>query len=88
MSDKKQELPPPNLTTLVSMLGTQVLVSLGQIPNPVTNKAEVELDQASHGIEMLAMIEQKTTGNRTDEESQMLEMVLHQLRMMFVQAKK
>ena len=84
----KQQLPPPTLITLVSLLGTQVLVALGQIPNPMTNKAEPDAEQASHGIELISMLETKTANNRTPEESQLFEAVLHQLRLLFVQMKK
>lgn len=77
-------LPPASLTTLISTLATQAMVSLGQIANPLSGKAEVDLEQARHFIDTLAVLEEKTAGNRTPEESQILEQVLHDLRMAFV----
>jgi hypothetical protein len=81
-------LPPADLTFLVSSLYLQGVVALGLIPNPVTNKAEVQLDQARHTIDMLTMLQQKTEGNRTPEESAGLEAALHELRLTYVTLNK
>jgi hypothetical protein len=77
-------LPPADLTFLVSTLYLQGAIALGLAPNPVTNKAEVRLEQAKHSIDLLDILQQKTEGNRTPEESDELESVLHQLRLAFV----
>jgi hypothetical protein len=81
-------LPPPTLSFLVSSLYLQGMIALGMLPNPVTNKAEASFDQARHTIDMLAMLQEKTQGNRTPEESDELEGVLHELRMAFVTLKQ
>ena len=81
-------LPPPDLTFLVSTLYLQGAMSLGLLPNPVTNKAEVQLDQAKHSIDLLTMLQEKTEGNRTPQESDELEAALHELRMTYVQVKR
>jgi Domain of unknown function (DUF1844) len=83
MSDK---LPPPSFSLLVASLGSQAMVALGQVPNPLDGKTEVRLDLAKHAIEMLTILEQKTKGNLAADETAMLESVLHQLRMAFVAA--
>jgi hypothetical protein len=77
-------LPPASLTFLLTTLATQAMVALGQMPNPITGKAEVRLNQAKHVIDTLGMLETKTAGNRTPEESGLLDDLLHQLRMAFV----
>jgi hypothetical protein len=77
-------LPPANLTFLVSSLYLQGIIALGLMPNPVTKKPEVELDHAKHAIDMLTMLQQKTEGNRTPEESTELEDALHELRIAYV----
>ncbi len=77
-------LPPANLTFLIGTLYLQGTMALGLLPNPVTRKAEVQPDQAKHAIDMLTMLQQKTEGNRTAEESEELESVLHELRLAFV----
>lgn len=83
-SSSAGQLPPASLPMLYSSLATQAMVHLGQIPNPVTGKAEVQLEGAKHVIDMLQMLEEKTEGNRTPEETTMLTNLLHELRMAFV----
>jgi hypothetical protein len=83
-----EPLPPPSLTFLASTLYLQGAVAMGLLPNPLSDKAEVKLDLAKHAIDMLAMLQQKTEGNRTPEESEELEAMLHQLRMAFVSINK
>jgi hypothetical protein len=77
-------LPPASLTFLVSSLYLQGVIALGLMPNPVTKKAEAQPDQARHAIDMLAMLQQKTEGNRTPQESDELEAALHELRLTYV----
>jgi hypothetical protein len=77
-------LPPANLSFLVGTLYLQGAMALGMVPNPMTKKAEVRLDQAKHAIDLLAVLQQKTEGNRTPEESEELEAILYELRMTFV----
>jgi hypothetical protein len=77
-------LPPASLTFLLTTLATQTMVAMGQVPNPITGKADVRLNQAKHFIDSLAMLEQKTAGNRTADESALLDDLLHQLRLAFV----
>lgn len=81
-------LPPATLSFLVTTLATQAMVSLGQVPNPFSGKVEVRLPEARHFIDTLAMLEEKTTGNRTPEESALFRGALHQLRMAYIEAEK
>ena len=50
----------------------------------MTKKLDVQLDQAKHSIDLLAVLQQKSEGNRTPEESDELEAALHELRLAFV----
>jgi len=77
-------LPPPNLTFLASTLYMQGMISLGLLPNPASDKPEVHLEHARHFIDMLQMLQEKTEGNRTPEETQELETMLHELRLSYV----
>jgi hypothetical protein len=81
-------LPPASLTFLVSTLYLQGAIALGLLPNPVSNKAEMQLDQAKHAIDLLTMLQQKTEGNRTPEESGELDVALHELRLAYVQTQE
>ena len=73
---------------LLTTLATQALVALGQIPHPVSGKPEVHLDEAKHFIDTLEMLETKTGGNRTPEETQLLDNLLHELRLGYVEVQK
>jgi hypothetical protein len=79
-------LPPASLTYLVTTLYFQAMTSLGLMPDPATGKAEKMLPLAKHFIDLLEILQQKTEGNRSLEETQDLEAMLHQLRMAYVQS--
>ena len=83
-----KEEGPSSFMVLCATLGTQVHMALGLIPDPVTEKATVELPAAQQGIEMLAMLETKTKGNLEDREEKLLNDLLMQLRMIYVQVAK
>jgi hypothetical protein len=78
------EMPPASLSLLISTLATQALASLGQFPDPVENKPVVRLNLARHFIDTLAVLQEKTRGNLTTEEEQMLGGALHQLRTAYI----
>ncbi len=77
-------LPPPTLEGLLGTLGMQAMVALGVIPDPVTGKSETDLETAKYLIDTIAMLEEKTEGNRTEEESAALANLLHELRLGYV----
>ncbi len=83
-AEADQRLPPPSLSLLANSLYLQAAISLGLLPNPLLGKAELNLVQAKHAIDTLEILQQKTTGNRTPEESADIEDMLHQLRMAYV----
>ena len=82
--DPRGPLPPPNLTFLASSLYLQGMISLGMLPNPATDKPQVDLDQAKHAIDTLQVLQEKTEGNRTPQESAEMETMLHELRLAYV----
>lgn len=79
-------LPPPSLMTLATSLTSQAMLSMGIFPHPITGKSEFLFHQAQHLIDTVDLIFQKTEGNRTDEETKMIEQMLHELRMLFIAA--
>ena len=83
---QSQPLPPASLATLASTIMSQIMAALGQFPNPVSGKPEVDLNVAKHLIDTLDVIYQKTDGNRTAEETALYDNLLHQLRLAFVSA--
>ncbi|HJT82416.1 MAG TPA: DUF1844 domain-containing protein [Chthoniobacterales bacterium] len=69
----------------VMMHAQNAALFLGQIPNPRTGEGEVNLDLARMFIDQLAMIQEKTRGNLTNEESTVLRNALSNLQMAFVE---
>ena len=76
--------PPASFSVLVTMLFTQAMGMLGQMPDPNTGDAKVNKPFAKHYIDTLEMLESKTKGNLDDQEAAMLNEALHALRMMYV----
>jgi len=70
----------------VMMQAQNAALFLGQIPNPQSGKAEVNLEVARMFIDQLAMIEEKTRGNLTKDETTVLRNALSSLHMAFVEA--
>lgn len=77
-----------NFMELVRMLATQALMYLGAFPDPETGKRMVALEPAQFNIELLGVLEAKTKGNLTAEETAMLTRMLYELRMNFVEVSK
>jgi hypothetical protein len=71
---------------LVLMFGTTVLLHLGLAPDPVSGEKKLDLNQAKQAIDVLDLLKGKTAGNLTPEESSMLENVLFDLRMRYLEA--
>ena len=76
---------PASLEMLVSLLATEAMVALGQLPlAPGQEPAPANLAQAQFFIDLLGVLEEKTRGNLTSSEAGALENVLHELRLTFV----
>jgi hypothetical protein len=70
---------------LVQMFAQQALMHLGKIMNPITKKAERDLDGAQFTIGVLEMLQEKTKGNLAKEEEKLLKSVLTDLRLNYVE---
>jgi hypothetical protein len=71
----------------VLSLASTAAIHFGDMPDPITGqRSEVNLEGAAQMIEILALLDQKTRGNLTAEERQILEQVLYELRLRFVEA--
>lgn len=69
----------------VMMHAQNAALFLGQIPNPQTGRGEVNLELAKMFIDQLGMIQEKTRGNLTNEETTVLRNALSNLQMAFVE---
>jgi hypothetical protein len=80
--------PQPQLsfTAFVLSLASTAAIHFGDLPDPISGeRAESNLEGATQMIEILALLEQKTRGNLTAEEREVLNQVLYELRMRFVE---
>ena len=85
MSDKKDNmLPEVSFSTFVLSLASSALVQLGEVPDPQTGKTNKDLLLAKHNIDVLEMLKQKTENNLDDQEKNLLDSILYELRMKFV----
>jgi len=76
-----------SFTAFVVSLASSAAIHFGDLPDPNTGQlAEVNLDGAAQMIDILALLEEKTRGNLTMDERQVLEQVLYELRLRFVEA--
>jgi len=69
---------------LVMMFQGMALQNLGKVINPMTNQIERNLEQAKNMIDILGMLDEKTKGNLNDNEEKLMEHVLFELRMNYV----
>ncbi|MBI5608581.1 MAG: DUF1844 domain-containing protein [Deltaproteobacteria bacterium] len=79
------ELPRIDFSTFVLSLTGSAMVQLGRVPDPTGEHAEIDLGMARQTIDILTMLRIKTAGNLTPPESDLLERVLHDLRVAWIQ---
>ncbi|VBB47735.1 conserved hypothetical protein [uncultured Desulfatiglans sp.] len=79
-------LPPVTFSTLVLSLSSSALFNLGEIPDPQSGERTKDLQLAKHGIDTIGMLKEKTAGNLTREEQNLLESILTDLRWRYVKA--
>ena len=84
--DKDQNaFPKGDFAALVSMLTTQAFYAMGVLNVEGHEDMEPDLGLAKYNIDMLETLEEKTSGNLTEQESKVLSETLSQLRMVYVQ---
>ena len=86
MPDQAYE-PALTFVAFVLSLASTAAIHFGDLPDPQSGaRAEPNLEGAAQMIEILALLDVKTKGNLTAEERQLLEQVLYELRLRFVEA--
>ena len=81
-------MPEVTFSTFVMSLNTSVLYHLGELPDPETGKTVLNIDLARHAIDTLVVLEQKTKGNLSEEESELMKNILYDVKMRFVNVVK
>lgn len=79
-----RKAPSGEFGMFLSSLSMQAMMALGELPHPVTQERQEDLEQARYLIDILGMLQAKTQGNLTAEEGQLLEGLLYELRMKYV----
>jgi hypothetical protein len=75
-------------STFILSLSTSALVHLGELPDPITNKKEINLQLAKQTISIIEMLKEKTKGNLTKEEGSLLDNVLYDVRLKYLNQAK
>jgi hypothetical protein len=82
------QFPEINFPTFVASLNASALLHLGAIEDPSTGKKDKDLPMAKQTIDILNMLQEKTSGNLSKEEEDMLKNILYDLRIMYVKEKQ
>jgi hypothetical protein len=77
--------PELDFFNYVASLGFQAMIFLGEMPNPLTNQIEKNLKQAKFLIDTLVLIREKTVGNLTKEEGELINGSIFELQRRFVE---
>ena len=83
--DAEPALEPVSFSTFVLGLSTQALLHLGEIQSPLTGKTEQDMAAAKHVIDILGILREKTRNNLEQAEDQLLETILYDLRLRYVE---
>lgn len=84
-----EDLPRVSFIAFIFSLASNAAVHFGDLPDPLSHEQRPpDLEAAGQLIEIIAMLEEKTRGNLTAEERQLIDQVLFELRMRYVEAKK
>jgi Domain of unknown function (DUF1844) len=81
-------VPERSLVGLLMMLGSEALIALGEAADPVTGQRHRELPHAAGVIDLLLLLREKTEGNRTPEETQVVDELVYDLQLRYVNAMK
>ena len=79
-----EETPQARFDLFLSGLAMEALIALGEVPHPVTRKQSANLPHAKYLIDVLGILDEKTKGNVSVEEAQLLKDALYQLRMRYL----
>jgi hypothetical protein len=77
-------LPEINFASFIFSLSTTAMYHFGDFPDPVTKESQRNLPAAKQTIDILSILKTKTEGNLDEQEKQMLDGILYELRMRFI----
>jgi hypothetical protein len=83
-STPEEEVPALDFSSFILSLATTAMVHMGEVPDPATGQAQENHEAAKQMIDILSMLEKKTEGNLTEEETRLMAGILYELRMKFL----
>jgi hypothetical protein len=83
--DGEGSLPAIDFATFVLSLSHSALVHLGDAPDPSGGTPKPDVNMAKQTIDLLVLLQEKTTGNLSGEEERLLDQVLYDLRIRYVE---
>ncbi|MCI5071699.1 DUF1844 domain-containing protein [bacterium] len=84
-STETQNTPTINFTSFVLSISTSALVQMGLVPDPVSNETQKNMVLAKQQVDILEMLGEKTKGNLDENEQKLMDQVLYELRMRYVE---
>ena len=85
--EAETQLPEINFVTFIMSLNASALVNLGKVEDPATGKKVKNLPIAKQTIDILGMLAEKTRGNLTSDEENLLKNILYEIRIIYVKEK-
>ena len=83
-----EELSKIDLTTFFLSISSAAFIGLGMVPRRPGEPPSIDLELAKHNIDLLELMKEKTQGNRTAEEERLLDQLLFETRMRFVETQR
>ncbi len=80
-----EALPDASFAELVNIIAAQAIMAMGGMTGPGGERIPPNVEVTKHYIDMLQVLDDKTRGNLSDEEKRLLDQVLYELRMRYVQ---
>jgi len=81
-------MPEVTFPAFIMSLNTSILFHLGELADPATGRTTVDFDLARNAIDTLVMLEQKTKGNLSHDEAELLKSIVYDSKIRFVKAVK
>lgn len=82
---RQEKMPSASFAELINLLAMQALAGLGLLTGPGGERMPPQLEVAKHFIDLIQTLDDKTRGNLTADEKKMLDQVLYEIRMHYVQ---
>jgi hypothetical protein len=81
-------MPAVTFSAFIMSLNTSILFHLGELTDPISGRTVVDFDLARNAIDTLVMLEQKTKGNLSRDEEELLKSIVYDSKIRFVKAVK